>query len=155
MPGVVMHHHFARVVYSALSDETKKKINNIALYDFACTAADAFTFVSFLSKEKNKEAKKISELLHTKNTQMFLMELAKLSKLNKDLFPFLCGYVTHYYLDVTTCPYIYYKTGIYDPDIPNSIKNRGLRLKLERAMDTYVIENYYSVLRFFQGKGRV
>ena len=25
MPGVVMHHHFARVVYSALSDETKKK----------------------------------------------------------------------------------------------------------------------------------
>lgn len=145
MPDLVMHHHFAKVVFSALNDETKKSIHNIALYDFACTGPDAFFFSNFLSKEKNKEARKINDLLHTTNTQAFLLELAKLAKLNKDLFPYLCGYLTHYFLDVATNPYIYYKTGLYDPEVPNTIKNRGLKMKLERAMDSYVIQNYYSI----------
>lgn len=145
MPDLVMHHHFARVVYSALTDEAKRSINNNGLYDFACLGPDAFLFSNFLSKEKNKSAREICELLHSTKTQDFLVELAKLAKINKDLFPYLCGYVTHYYLDITTNPYIYYKTDIYDPEVPNSIKNRGLKLKLERAMDSYVIQNYYSV----------
>ncbi len=145
MPDIVMHHHFARVVYSALTDEAKKSINNIGLYDFACTGPDAFFFSNFMNKEKNKRSREVCDILHTSNTQAFLVELAKLAKINKDLFAYLCGYITHYYLDIETNPYIYYKTGIYNVDVPNTIKNRGLKMKLERAMDSYVIENYYSV----------
>ena len=30
MPNIVMHHHFGKVVYSALSDEVKKSIPSLA-----------------------------------------------------------------------------------------------------------------------------
>lgn len=145
MPDLVMHHHFARVVYSALSDEAKKSINNMGLYDFASAGPDAFSLIKFFNREKNAEYLKIKDMLHSKHTRQFLVELAKLTKLNKDLFPYLCGYISHYYLDIKTNPYIYYKTGLYDIDVFNTVKNRGLKMKLERAMDSYVIENYYSV----------
>ncbi len=142
MPGLVMHHHFASVVHKSLSDEIKKSINNRALYDFASYGPDSHKFHDFLSKDKIAESLAYSEYMHTHNTKNFLVELLKLAKLNHDLFPYIAGYVCHYYLDSTSNPYIYYKSGLYDKNVNNSIKYRGLKLKLERAMDAYVIENY-------------
>ena len=34
MPGIVMHHHFGKVVYSALAEDIKNSIDKVNLYDF-------------------------------------------------------------------------------------------------------------------------
>jgi hypothetical protein len=48
MPGIVMHHHFGKVVYSALPEEVKKVIYNVDLFDFATTGPNAFSYINFL-----------------------------------------------------------------------------------------------------------
>ena len=42
MPNIVMHHHFGKVVYSALSDDIKKAIDDVNLYDFATSGPNSF-----------------------------------------------------------------------------------------------------------------
>lgn len=142
MPGIVMHHHFGRVVYSALPDDIKNKINNLDLYDFATNGPDPFMLTGY---DKNKKAKytALAKTMHNNNTQAFLINLANKCRLNYDLFPYLCGFITHYYLDAITNPYIFYKTGIYNPEIDNTIKYKGLTIRMVLSMDSYVIENYY------------
>ena len=54
MPGIVMHHHFGRVVFSALNDEVKRKIYNIDLYDYATSGPDAFIYNNFLNSKLQK-----------------------------------------------------------------------------------------------------
>lgn len=145
MPDIIMHNHFARVVYHALDVNVQKAITNINLYDFASNGPDPFFYVNFLNKKKQAQYYEFGEEMHKKNTFAFIEKLTSLAKLNKDLFPYLCGYITHYYLDSLTHPFIFYKTGVYDTKINNSIRYRGLHMKMEKAMDCYVLENYYNV----------
>ncbi|MFA6662183.1 MAG: hypothetical protein WCS56_04040 [Bacilli bacterium] len=142
MPGIVMHHHFGRVVYSALPTDIKNKINNINLYDFATNGPDPFMLTGY-GKVKKAKYTALAETMHNVNTQAFLINLVNRCRLNYDLFPYLCGFITHYYLDAITNPYIFYKTGIYNPEIDNTIKYRGLTKRMILDMDSYVIETYY------------
>ena len=57
MPNIVMHHHFGKVVYSALSENVKKSIEYIDLYDFATTGPDCFEKIHFLNNKNNNEHK--------------------------------------------------------------------------------------------------
>ncbi len=143
MPDIVMHHHFGKVVYSGLSDEIKEKINNIPLYDFATSGPDAFFTCNFLNKTKQQENQEFGNYMHAYRTKEFLVKLAELSRVDYNMFNYLCGYVTHYYLDTRVHPYIFHFTGVYDPQDPTTFEYRGFHTKLERAMDSYVIENYY------------
>ena len=144
MPGIIMHHHFATAIYVALSDEVKEKIRDKALYDFGSFGPDIFKTLNFLNKDKSAKSLAFASLLHKKRTKDFIEEMVKLAKLNKDLFPYLCGWISHYYLDAFLAPYIFNKSGYYDKDINNSLKYRGFKLKLERGIDSYIIENYYN-----------
>ncbi len=143
MPDVVMHHHFGKVVYSALEENVKNAISNVNLYDFATAGPDPFFYSNFLNSKLNKESLAFGEYMHRHKTKEFFAKLIELSKVDYNMFNYLCGYVTHYYLDTLTHPYIYYCTGIYKPEEEDTLCYRGLHNKLERAMDCYVIENYY------------
>ena len=143
MPGVVMHHHFGKVVYSALSEEIKSALNNIHVYDYGTTAPDSFAYVNFISNKSQKENKAFSDYIHTHKTKEFFTKLVEMSKVDYTMFNFLCGSITHYFLDAYTNPLINYYTGVYDPKDESTIIYRGLKTKLERAYDCYVIENYY------------
>ena len=57
MPNIVMHHHFGKVVYSGLSDEVKKVIGDINLYDFATSGPNSFEKINFLNSKSLKENK--------------------------------------------------------------------------------------------------
>ena len=144
MSAIVMHNHFSKIVYNSLDEQVKNSINNVNLYEFAANGPDSFLYHRFLNKKCVKNNIDVWNVMNTKNVKRFIYELANASKLNKDLFPYLCGYITYYYLSALTNPYIYHKSGVYDPQINNSIKYRGLHLKLTRAMDSYVIENYFN-----------
>lgn len=144
MPGIVTHHHFGRVVYGGLNTIVQNNINNLALYDFATSGPNAFLFKEFWKKDVRIDNAKISELFHTNKTKDFFIELVKQCKMNRNLFGYLAGFITHYYLDVFTNPYIYYRSGVYDIEKNGSIKYRGLHMKMERLMDCYIIDNYYT-----------
>ena len=143
MPGIVMHHHFGRVVFSALNDEVKRKIYNIDLYDYATSGPDAFIYNNFLNSKLQKESKSFSKLMHRTHTKDFISKMIEVSRVDFNMFNYLCGFITHYFLDTYTNPYIYHKVGIYEKDDIETLEYRGLHMRLERAMDCYVIENYY------------
>jgi len=144
MPDIVMHHYFGREVINELEDKTVEKIKNLNLYDFATAGPDPFFFVSFFNKKKNIASREFGNYIHRHKSRAFFLELIEQTKANHGLFPYLCGFVCHYYLDVATHPYIFYYTGVYNHDDQNSFQFRGLHTKLERAMDSYVIKSFYS-----------
>ena len=144
MPGIIMHNHFAKIVYGSLSDELKDVINNQNLYEFASYVPNVFLYRGLYSKKNRQYNKELYNMMHSTNIKAFLTNLANQCKMNKDLFAYLCGYLTHYYLDVFTNGFIVHKSGIYDPTINNSIRYRGLNQRMERAMDSYIIENYFN-----------
>lgn len=143
MPGIVMHHHFGKVVYSALSEEIKAVLNNTNIYDYGTTGPNSFEFVNFINSKSRLDNKSFSDYVHTHKTKEFFTKLVDISKVDYTMFNYLCGMITHYFLDVYTNPYMYYKTGLYNPGDEATFIYRGLKQKLERAMDCYVIENYY------------
>lgn len=143
MPNIVMHHHFGKVVYSALTDDIKKAIDNINLYDFATSGPDCFSKINFINSKHQRDNKKFSDYMHSHKSKEFFLKMIEIAKVDYNVFNYLCGFITHYYLDVYTNPFIYYSTGIYDVNDRSTINYRGLQEKLKLAMDCYVIENYY------------
>jgi hypothetical protein len=144
MPDIVMHHYFGREVINELEDRTVSKIKNIELYDFATAGPDPFFFVSFFKMKKNIISREFGNYMHRHKSREFFLELIEQTKINHGLFPYLSGFVCHYYLDVVTHPYVFYYTGVYDKHDPSTCQYRGLHTRLERAMDSYVIKSYYS-----------
>lgn len=156
MPGIVMHHHFGKVVYSALSEEVKSALNNTNIYDYGTTSPDSFHYVNFINSKSRKENIQFCEYVHTHKTKEFFSKLVDISKVDYTMFNYLCGLITHYFLDVFTNPYIYYKSGVYNTNDEATIIYRGMKQRLERAMDCYVIENYYdSKVNSFNIKNKI
>ena len=143
MPGIVMHHHFGKVVYSALAEDIKNSIDKVNLYDFATTGPNCFSKINFFNSKIQKENNNFSEHMHSHKTKEFILKMIEIARVDYNMFNYLAGFITHYYLDVFTNPYIFYSTGIYDVNDESTLIYRGMREKLEIAMDCYVIENYY------------
>ena len=143
MPNIVMHHHFGKVVYSALSDDIKKAIDDVKLYDFATTGPNCFEKIQFTNKKSKKDDIAFSEYMHSHKSREFFMKMIEIARVDYNMFNYLCGFITHYYLDAYTNPFISYLSGIYNVTDESTIEYRGLNQKLKIAYDCYVIENYY------------
>lgn len=143
MPNIVMHHHFGKVVYSALTEEIKNAIDNIYLYDFATSGPDCFSKINFLNAKHQRDNKKFCDYMHSHKSKEFFLKMIEIARVDYNMFNYLCGSITHYYLDVFTNPYIIYSTGIYEVNEKSTQEYRGLQQRLKLAMDCYVIENYY------------
>lgn len=143
MPNIVMHHHFGKVVYSALSDDIKKAIDDVNLYDFATSGPNSFEKIQFLNKKAKKDDLAFSEYMHTHKSREFFLKMIEMARVDYHMFSYLCGFVTHYFLDAYTNPFITYLSGIYNPNDESTVEYRGLNQRLKIAYDCYVIENYY------------
>lgn len=142
MPDLVTHHYFGREVYQELDENLKRNID-LDVYDFATAGPDPFFFVSFLSRKKNKSYLEFGGYMHRHQTSQFLKTLIMETKTYPKLKSYLYGFLTHYFLDTYAHPYIFHFTGNYDVENDESIIYRGLHTKLERAIDCYIIKNYY------------
>lgn len=145
MPGIMMHHHFGQVVYCGLEKEAKEKLSKIELYDFGALGPDAFSKIKYFNKKKNEEYMDMAYIFHTQDTKKYFLNLVEEAKKDYDLYNYLCGQVTHYFLDQLTNPLIYYSCGVYDPSINNTLKYRGAIQKLTQEIDAYAINNYYGL----------
>ena len=79
---------------------------------------------------------------HDTNTQMLLINMVHYVKqhLTKETYSYLIGFLTHYALDVSIHPYIYYNVGEYKKNKPETDIYKGLHLQFERSVDCVIIE---------------
>jgi len=142
MPSCTTHFIHSNEVYSNLKDEVKKEIDTNKLIYNAFAQSHDYFYYSF-----NKEAKKLGSRGHHRNTRDFLINIINYIKDNnlqshKELVCCLYGYITHYVLDTTCHPFIFYKTGVYRHD-KETKKYKGLHSKMENDIDALYYERYY------------
>lgn len=142
MPALTTHKIFAEQVKEEL------QLNNIdepTYYVFSQSHDLLYYYKSKNYKFFNKQGTKG----HHKNTQDFIINIIECIKGNsltndKQCMAYLYGTLTHYYLDSTTHPYIFYKSGVYKKYNKDTHKYRGQHNLLERSLDAILYERTYN-----------
>lgn len=147
MPGLITHllcgHATAKQVDKELSDVIKKYPES---YNLGTQGPDIFFY--YLPGFLNKETLNLGLLLHKNNTQDYILSMIestkKLEGEQKDIATaYICGYLTHYSLDASTHPYIYYKTGFRQKgDKIKAIKYSLYHRKFETAIDVLLLNHF-------------
>ena len=92
MPNIIMHHHFGKVVYSALSEDIKKAIDDVKLYDFATSGPNCFEKIQFLNNKHNKDNQSFSDFMHTHKSKEFFLKMIEMARVDYHMFSYLLVY---------------------------------------------------------------
>ena len=144
MPSSITHAYFSIDTYNKLPDKYKNKLDINYLKIFS-QGSDPFMFYNLFLGKKAKEMSSIQETIHTKKTNLFFKNNLKyilnnnLTN-NKEIITYLCGYICHYYLDLYTHPFIYYKSGIFKKNDKSTYKYNAVHQKYEYLIDLYFIK---------------
>lgn len=146
MPSIITHHMFSKEVLNKLEKEDINSFKN--KLDIYHTFAQSHDYLFYYAFGKNK--KKINDFghyAHRHKTQDYLINIIKYIKNNKkennqELLAFLYGSITHYVLDTTCHPFIFYKTGVYRKKEPDTRKYFGGHNKIEKDLDAYYYKKY-------------
>lgn len=141
-----MHAQFALDVYDKLDIDTKcflvdQKHN---LKTFAQSVDPLFLYDVKNLKRKSR-IRDFGYYFHKNNTQEFFINLINYIKYNNlgtspEVMAFLYGFLSHYILDSTMHPYIYYKTGNFNKDDPSTYKYKSKHHLMEIYLDKYFIK---------------
>ena len=151
MPSSMTHTYFGLDVLNNLPMNCQKKINNkIEYFKLFCQGSDPFMFYHFLLGKKAKEKMIIQSKQHKTNTRDFFINTIKIIQEkdlmnNGEVMSYLYGYICHYYLDLNTHPFIYYKSGLCKKNEPTTYKYNGEHQKLEYNIDLYMIKKNESI----------
>lgn len=147
MPSITTHHMFSKEVLNHLTAEELNRFNKeITIYHTFAQSHDYLFYYTF----DIKNALRIRELghrAHHEKTQDYIINIVKEIKEkrlenNPQALGYLFGSITHYCLDSTCHPYIFYKTGIYRKNNPASKKFRGEHTHMEKDLDAIFYERY-------------
>ena len=146
MPATAAHAFFAKDVYDILPNDIKENLNVSRIKMFA-QSTDSLMFYNLLSIIPGKKIRMFQKQFHRNQTQEFFINLLKYikesDKKDKDTLSFLYGFITHYALDSTIHPYIFYKTGYFDKSKPNSYKYNNIHTFMETFIDNDMIRRRY------------
>lgn len=146
MPSSMTHTYFGIDVYNKLDKKCKNKIKtSMEYFKLFCQGSDPFMFYNFFIGKKAKEISQLQYIMHTDKTREFFIKTIKYihnNKLNNNsaIMAYLYGYICHYYLDLYTHPFIYYKGGKFNKKDKNTYKYNGIHQRIEYAIDIYFIE---------------
>lgn len=143
MPSLLTHKIFTKEIFENLNK--KDLIDPAALSAFS----QSHDCLYFYQGIKGKEIHSLGKLAHKNNSQDFIYNVLSYIKENnlennKQIISFLYGILSHYVLDSTMHPYIYYKTGLYKKNNKDSKKYLGLHNKLEKYIDIYYYEKHFN-----------
>ena len=84
--------------------------------------------------------------MHRQHTKLFFenyINYIKYNQLQSDIkiVSSLYGFISHYILDKTLHPYIFYKTGVYNANDEQTFKYYNLHTKMEKYIDYKILEN--------------
>ena len=139
MPYTTTHNYFAKDV---LKKSKKDIINSFKekqnLYELFAQGFDPF-----FTYEQIPFHEKLGNLGHQTNTDIYFLNYIKIIKEknlknNASVLASLYGHLCHYTLDSIIHPFVIYKTGEYYVQKPETIKYKGLHLKMEMQIDAYL-----------------
>lgn len=120
--------------------------DNIKFYQYGSQGPDIFLYYCALIPSKHKRVMKLSQRLHTDKTGNFIIYcIDKLKEWKDDddyniLLCYVLGFITHYALDTSVHPFIYYFGGIYHPDLPQTKKYDVYHKQLEKIIGFIELE---------------
>lgn len=151
MPDIITHYIFGL--------DTSQNLKHTSVYPYLKENRDLF-FIGLQGPDpiyyhhlRKKDTKAyIASKMHTEKTGDFLVSalchLKKYDINSKEFgqcFSYLCGFICHYILDSMAHPYIFYLSGRYLEDVPDTHKYMGLHRKVELAIDTILCEERFSI----------
>ncbi len=146
MPSIITHHMFSKEVLNNLSnEETIIFQEKIEIYHTFAQSHDYLFYYKFGNKKK--EINSLGHKAHHKKTQDYLINIIEEIKSNHEennpeLLAYLYGSITHYVLDTTCHPYIFYKTGVYRKREPDTKKYFGGHNQIEKDLDAIYYKKY-------------
>ena len=143
MPASVTHAYFASDVYDTLPANIKNHLSVPRLRMFA-QSTDSFLFYRLFSLKSSHGLRKFQHTFHVSKSQDFFINFIQFIKdehLEKDVdtCSFLCGFISHYVLDSTMHPFIFYKTGKFRKNDPSTYKYNSLHTLMEVYLDNHLI----------------
>lgn len=138
MPAFYTHYTFAKKLYSNFSNKLKDNID----YDYFLLFAQSFDifYYDFGMFKKNRLGRQLAHDGHRIKRKEFFDNILKFKKQypnNTYINSFLYGTLSHYILDATFHPYIFYKTGTFKKKNKETYKYSGLHTKFELLIDEY------------------
>lgn len=145
MPSSITHSYFAKDLYNKIPQKYKKYISNLDELKLFSQGSDPLMFYNFLIGKKAKYYKKIQHIMHTTKTRDFFINLINYINNNnlinnKQVLTYLYGNICHYFLDLYTHPFIFYKTGIFKKNDTSTYKYNAKHQEMEYYIDIYFIE---------------
>lgn len=147
MPSLITHHMFSKEILNHLKKEELDKFNKeLTIYHTFAQSHDYLFYYTFDIKNARR-IKDFGHYAHRHKTQKYLINIIKEIKENhlennQQVVAYLYGSITHYVLDTTCHPYIFYKTGVYRPEEKDTRKYRGGHNKIEKDLDAIYYEKY-------------
>lgn len=153
MPSTITHAFFAQDVYNQLDSTIQKKIKSEKQVMMFAQNTDPLMFYNILSFQKGKKIRSLQSTCHQEKTLLLFENIISYMKEKKyyqdpSTLTFLYGFITHYVLDSTIHPYIFYKTGNFDKKRKETHKYNGLHAYMETYIDNYFLEKRKIPLNF-------
>ena len=147
MPSITTHHIFGIEVYKNLKEKNILK-NDLLIYQTFTQSHDYLYYYTFDFKNA-KKIKNLGSKGHHEKTQEYIINIIKNIKKNNlsehgPAIAYLYGVITHYVLDSTCHPYIFYKTGVYRKHDKNTHKYLGGHTHIEKQLDAYYYKKYFN-----------
>lgn len=145
MPSLITHHVFSKDILKELNEKELKRFNNeLTIYHTFAQSHDYLFYYTF-NPIHAKRIKALGHYAHRHNTQNYLINIIKEIKNNhlednQQLIAYLYGSITHYVLDTTCHPYIFYKTGVYRKNEKDTKKYHGEHNRIEKDLDAIYYE---------------
>lgn len=144
MPSSMTHKYFSSDVYQKLPIYYKNKIKDLDYLYLFSQGSDPYMFYHFFIGKRAKYFKQIQHLFHTSNTQKyFLCCINYIHQFNlendEQVMAYLYGNICHYFLDLRTHPFVFYKTGVMVKGNKDSYKYNSLHQDMEYFIDRYFI----------------
>lgn len=147
MPSFTTHHIFSDLVLDKLNSNIKNKINkSLDIYHVFAQSHDYLFYYTFAPNAS--KIKSLGHYAHHNNTQKYLLNIINYIQENNlqndsDVLSYLYASITHYVLDSTCHPFIFYKTGTYNKNDRSSKKYNGGHTMMEKTIDAIMYEKYY------------
>lgn len=153
MPGCITHYIFAKDCFDKLDNNNLKNIlsKNINIYLLGSCGPNFFEYCNNVPNIFSKNLANISNLIHNKNINLFFEEIINYSVnnpyikciFNQDKFTdisisYFCGFLSHYILDRSMHPYIFY----LQLNLKNQYKlksNTSLHKSIETHIDSLLL----------------
>ncbi len=138
MPGFITHYICGEATLNALPQEIRGIIReNRQIYNIGTQGPDIFFY--YLPGLLKRSMKNIGIHMHQQNFRAFMRHLLEALKDSKEpeahvLFSYICGYLTHYALDVNAHPFIYYHSDATQRSIQSSVRHRSLETAIDVMM---------------------